>query len=217
MSLSDHEIKDLGNLYETIKSQIESRLAEFHHLGENGTDEEIFSELAFCLLTPQSRARSCWAAVEGLISRNLLCAGSPKEIQEELKGVRFKYRKSEYLCQARELFLGEGRSLRAILSQFPDSFASREWLVDNVLGMGYKEASHFLRNIGQGEELAILDRHILKNLFRLGVIEEVPETLTKKRYLEIEERMREFARQIGIPMDHLDLLLWYREAGEVFK
>ena len=84
-------------------------------------------------------------------------------------------------------------------------------------GLGYKEASHFLRNIGVGLDLAILDRHIIKNLKRYGVIEEVPKSLTPKKYLEIEEKMKEFARRIDIPMPELDLLFWSMETGEVFK
>ena len=108
-------------------------------------------------------------------------------------------------------------SLRATLAEFADAAAAREWLVENVKGLGYKEASHFLRNIGLGENLAILDRHILKNLALLGVIKEVPTSLTKRIYLEIERKMIAFSKEANIPMGHLDLLLWYKEAGEVFK
>jgi len=86
-----------------------------------------------------------------------------------------------------------------------------------VKGIGLKEASHFLRNIGLGGDIAILDRHILKNLARLGVIQSVPPTLTSRRYLEIESSMKEFARSTGIPMDHLDFVLWYRETEDIFK
>ena len=68
-----------------------------------------------------------------------------------------------------------------------------------------------------GSQLAILDRHILKNLKLLGVIHEVPKSLTRSRYLEIETKMANFADEIGIPLDHLDLLLWYNETGEVLK
>ena len=85
------------------------------------------------------------------------------------------------------------------------------------MGLGYKEASHFLRNIGLGEEFAILDRHILRNLARLKVIPEVPVSITKKRYLEIEEKLRRFAADIGIPVAELDLLFWSKETGWIFK
>ena len=89
--------------------------------------------------------------------------------------------------------------------------------MENIKGMGHKEASHFLRNIGLGESLAILDRHILKNLALLGVIKEPPSTLSRRLYLETEKNMKRFSKQAMIPMGHLDLLLWYKEAGEVFK
>ena len=59
--------------------------------------------------------------------------------------------------------------------------------------------------------------HILKNLKSLEVITEIPSSLSKKKYLEIEKKMRKFAKEINIPMNHLDLLLWYKETGEIFK
>ena len=90
-------------------------------------------------------------------------------------------------------------------------------MVQNVKGIGYKEASHFLRNIGFEQNLAILDRHILKNLKFIGVIEEVPNSLSKRRYFDIEKRMMEFSKAAQIPMSHLDLVMWYKETGEIFK
>ena len=63
----------------------------------------------------------------------------------------------------------------------------RAWLVREVKGLGWKEASHFLRNIGF-RDLAILDRHILRNLRRHGVIRTIPASLPEKRYLAIEGR-----------------------------
>ena len=90
-------------------------------------------------------------------------------------------------------------------------------MVKSIKGIGYKEASHFLRNIGLGEDLAILDRHILKNLKLLGVIEKIPKSLSRKKYFEIEGKMYEFAKEIQIPIGCLDLLLWYKQTGEIFK
>ncbi|VVB71811.1 N-glycosylase/DNA lyase [uncultured archaeon] len=145
----------------------------------------------------------------------MLAEGAASAIQGELVGVRFNLRKADYICLARQQF--SERSIRETLSKFSTPSGAREWLVHSVKGLGYKEASHFLRNIGLGESLAILDRHILKNLALLGVIEEVPSSPTKKIYLEIERKMTAFSLESGIPMGHLDLLLWYKEAGEVFK
>ena len=84
-------------------------------------------------------------------------------------------------------------------------------------GVGLKEANHVLRNLGFGENIAILDRHILRNLKALNVINEIPKTITEKKYYEIEEKMKEYSKFSKIKMDELDLVLWYKEAGEIFK
>ena len=132
--------------------------------------------------------------------------------------MRFKYKKSKYLVYAREKFSEDGKLvIRSALGKNINTFKKREWLVNNIKGIGYKEASHFLRNIGFGSDIAILDRHILRTLKSIKVIDEISESLSKKKYLTIEEKMRNFSKDIKIPMDHLDLLFWYREKGEVFK
>jgi N-glycosylase/DNA lyase len=208
-------VQELLEIFNPVKEQIKTRLGEFRLIWEKATEEELFRELVFCLLTPQSKAKTCWKAVQRLTRKCMIAEGEPCQIQEELVGVRFNQRKAEYICRARAMFCE--KPLRATLAQFSSPFAAREWLVENVLGLGYKEASHFLRNIGMGEDLAILDRHILKNLALLGVIDEVPSSPTKRIYLEIEKKMTAFSMRAGIPMGELDLLLWYKEAGEVFK
>jgi len=88
--------------------------------------------------------------------------------------------------------------------------------VKNIKGLGYKEASHFLRNIGF-KGYAILDRHILRNLCRRGITEETTCPNNKKKYLQIEVKMKAFADEIGIDFDDLDLLFWGNETGEILK
>ena len=119
---------------------------------------------------------------------------------------------------ARDFFtVNEDISIKAPLRELRGEKDKREWLVMKIKGIGFKEASHFLRNIGMGKELAILDRHILKNLVLLGVIDDIPKTLSKKNYLAIERKMCGFAKEIKIPLEHLDLVLWYKEKNEIFK
>ena len=153
-----------------------------------------------------------------LKERSLLSKGEANEIQPQLNDVRFGDSKAKYIVEARHLFTKDGKLyLKSHLSSFANLFELREWMAENVKGLGYKEASHFLRNIGLGEEFAILDRHILRNLKRMEVISEVPASITKKRYLEIEEKLRRFSRDIRIPLADLDLLFWSRETGWIFK
>jgi len=211
-------LNDITEIYRKIKPVIERRMEEFREIWEKGSEEDIFEELAFCLLTPQSKARICWMAVERMKKNEVLLRGSYEEILENLQGVRFKYTKAQNIILAREFFMQEGKlSIRDKLKEFSNPWEMREYLVKTIRGIGYKEASHFLRNIGMGEKLAILDRHIMRNLRKLGVIGEIPRNLTRKKYLEIEEKMHAFCEEIGIPLAHFDLLLWYLETGFVFK
>lgn len=214
----ENAVKEMKEVYLSVQDEIISRLDEFKRVREKGSEEDVFAELVFCILTPQSRAKLCWAAVKKLADKNLLLKGNKNQIVKELEQVRFKYKKAGYIVEARKQFLTEGKiSIKPQISQFSDVDDAREWLAQNVKGIGYKEASHFLRNIGQGENLAILDRHILKNLKLFGIIEKIPNSLSRKRYLEIEKKMREFAEKVKIPMSHLDFVLWYKETGEIFK
>jgi N-glycosylase/DNA lyase len=211
-------IEEIKDLYISMKDEIRSRLNEFKRAWKTGNEKKIFNELIFCILTPQSKAKYCWAAVENLHSKNLLLRGDANHIAKELNRVRFKHKKAGYIIRARKQFsLDKKIDIKSLLEQFSDVHDARDWLVQNAKGIGYKEASHFLRNIGFAEDFAILDRHVLKNLKLHGVIEKIPNSLSKKRYFEIEKRMKEFSKRIEIPMADLDLLLWYKETGEIFK
>ncbi|MCD6449133.1 MAG: N-glycosylase/DNA lyase [Thermotogaceae bacterium] len=207
-------LEEVFKVYESAKPAIKKRLSEFKKLYRTASEDDLFAEMAFCLLTPQSRARVCWRAVEKMRDSGVLYSGSAEDIEPYLRGVRFYRTKAKRIVKARKKFYGK---IRKTIESFKDIKKLRDFLVESVEGYGYKEASHFLRNIGFGSKLAILDRHILKNLQKLGVIDNIPKSMTKKRYLEIEKKMEDFCQKEGIPMDHLDLVLWYKETGEVFK
>jgi len=108
--------------------------------------------------------------------------------------------------------------LRERLLSFRDPIERRDWLAQDprVKGLGYKEASHFLRNVGF-KGYGILDKHIVRSLYELKVIDSPKPPSTRGRYLDAENRMREFARTSGINFDELDLLLWSMKTGEILK
>lgn len=214
----NHPIQEIKAIYDSKRQEIGLRLYEFQEIWKRGTREEIFVELVYCILTPQSRGISCWAAVEDMKKSGVLFAGDASQIVRELNKVRFMYKKSEYIVEARRKFLDNPwTSMKSIIDQINDGHKAREWLVRNIKGIGYKEASHFLRNIGFDQNLAILDRHIVRRLQFLGIIGEVPDSLSRRRYFEIEKTMMEFSRAVQIPVSYLDLVMWYKETGEIFK
>ena len=208
-------MKALKKEYKIKSKDIKKRLEEFRDIG-NRDDRDIFSELCFCLLTPQSRALTCDKAIKDLTRTGILFNGDQSAIRSKLIGVRFPNNKSGYVIEARRLFEnGKGFNIKSKLNG--KMLQTRDWFVKYVKGLGYKEASHFLRNIGHGRDLAILDVHILRNLKRYGAIKQIPTSITKKKYLEIEDKMRQFSKRIGIPLEALDLLFWSHETGFIFK
>jgi len=215
------ELSDKNNLlvlkkyYKKFHKQIVERKKEFKKAGKDR--EDVLKELCFCILTPQSKAEKCWSAVKELFTLGFARLSLPlRKVQNILKhnNVRFHRKKATYLLGAVKNFDNLWRLLN---KKRLSDFALREKIAETVKGMGYKEVSHFLRNIGYSFELAILDRHVLKNLQAFGAISEVPKSMTKKEYLEIEKKMVKFSQKLGIPIVDLDLLLWAKETGYVFK
>jgi N-glycosylase/DNA lyase len=198
-------MKELLNQYNNEKTAIKSRLKDFSSI----KNQEYFYEACFCLLTPQSNAKKCDECIQILKKKDFQFKNF--EIRNILKTkTRFYNNKSNYL----KLLKTNWKNIKPIINKEP--IEAREFLVNNVKGLGYKESSHFLRNIGK-RNLAILDRHILTNLVKYKVIKELPKTLTKNKYLEIENKFKNFSNKINIPMDELDLLFWSMQTGEIFK
>jgi N-glycosylase/DNA lyase len=203
--------------YKLKKEVINKALKSFDKFSSL-SEEELFEELAFCIFTPGSKALGGGRAVAELKKKNLLFKGSRQAIAKTLRGiVRFHNNKALYLTEARKCFIKGGNcNLRNHVSAAAAADA-REWLASNIKGIGYKEASHFMRNIGLGADFAILDTHILKNLKFFNVIKKIPVSAGRKLYLGIERRMKEFSKRIGIPMDALDILFWSHETGFFYK
>ncbi len=202
-------LAELKSAHERKKEAIRRRLAEFSQI-KNSNNEKIFYELCYCVLTANGSAKAGRIAQKRLEEKDFLRTGIIKDCVE---GVRYCENKKKYLLHNRKNILDDSLELREFLSG--SAFALREKVAfdsRHFKGLGWKESSHFLRNIGF-RGLAILDRHILKNLKEFELIEQIPKTLTKKKYLEIEQKMKEFCERIGIQIDELDLLLWTEESG----
>ena len=187
-------------------------------MGRTGSPERLFEELTFCIFTAGASARMGLRSVESV--RPVLISGTALDIQRALVGRhRFPNNRGAYVYETRE-YLREhcGLKLQEALGNLKLADERRDFLAANrsVRGIGYKEASHFLRNIGY-RGYAILDKHVLTRLAEFEVIESPRPPSTKKAYLAIEERVNLFAESLGIDFDELDLLLWYTKTGEILK
>ena len=201
-------VKTVKELKETIGDLVDKRIAEFMKIHKKG-NEEWFSELCFCILTANSSAE-LGMKIQKEIGDGFLKL-SEQRLEKKLKelGHRFYNTRAKYIVEARKF----GRIKDVVTAM--DSLEAREWLVKNVRGIGYKEASHFMRNVGY-LDFAILDRHILRIMSNYGLIE-MPKSLSRKRYLKIEEIFKGVAERVKMKPGELDLYLWYMRTGKVLK
>lgn len=193
-----------------IKNLVDARLKSFKELNERSS-EEIFIELCFCILTANFSAERSIEIQKEMADEFLTIPET--ELARKLKqlGHRYPNARAEYIVNARQHM----RSIKNLFDKFNDEKRLREWLVKNVKGLGYKEASHFLRNIGY-KNLAIIDFHIIDVLVKHDIVEK-PKTLTRRKYLEIEDILRKIAVRLDLNLAELDLYLWYIETGKILK
>jgi len=195
----------------SVTEQVEERIREFKILHLKGS-EDWFSELCFCILTANSSAK-LGISIQKTIGLEGFLRLPEDELTRILRqlGHRFSERRANFIVRAREF-----SNIKDIVASFTDEMQARDWLAENVLGLGYKEASHFLRNVGY-DDVAILDRHVLRTMCENRIINEIPKGLTRSKYLEIESKLRDLSAQLGMPLSKLDLYVWYMKTGHVLK
>jgi len=231
-----NDIKKLKSEYSNKKDKIKERLQQFEKFFNepyswyyrNGElkllpvdtkdDNRLFEELAFCIFTANTSAEMGLKAVDAV--RNVLINGGADDMTKRLEGVyRFNNIRPLHIIHTRNHLKN---SLNFKLKNKIKSFKNKEELRDffalnkDIKGLGYKEASHFLRNIGF-KGYGILDKHIINSLHEFGVLKTNEKPKNNKEYLEIEQKFKDFSKNIGIEMDELDLLLWSRKNGRILK
>jgi N-glycosylase/DNA lyase len=200
------------------RDEIRGRLSEFKEVWQHGNDIRLWEEMVFCFFTGGCSAKMGLRSIDAV--RHLLEEGSQPEIAEALSGVhRYPNARARYVFASR-VFLKEhcDLKLRSKLESFDCALERRDWLVKEkgIKGLGYKEASHFLRNIGfMG--YAILDKHVLKCLAELKIIDSPKPPNTRSRYLTVESKLRDLTEQTKIDFDEMDLVLWSMKTGQILK
>jgi len=193
-----------------VGRMVKARLAEFRRCGRGGS-RILFKEMCFCILTANYTAERAMAIQEAVGGGFVTL--TERRLADKLRklGYRFPNTRASYIAAARKHIKGLDGRIKSSCS----GTELRDWLVKNVKGLGMKEASHFLRNVGF-EDLAIIDFHIIDVLVRHRLIRR-PKTLTRSRYMEIEGVLRGLADELGMSLAELDLYLWHMETGKVLK
>ena len=192
-----------------IKNIVSERIQEFKNIDKESCTQ-LFEEMCFCILTANYNAEKC-IKIQDEIGCNFSILSKDK-LTKKLTQLGHRY------PNARAGYIDESKKHKDLLKNVINSnngIQRREWLVKNVKGLGYKESSHFLRNIGF-DDYAIIDFHIIDLLVRYKLIKK-PKSLDKKAYLEIENVLRTLAKKTDLTLSELDLYLWYMETGKILK
>jgi len=206
---TDDLLHAISRLKDTdVRTIVIDRIASFR-ANQDQTDDAVFQELCFCLLTAHCSADHCLAIQHAL--GPLFLSGTREDIEHELRAHHYRFPpRAAHIVTARHYKDG----LTARLRTLPRD-ERRRWLADTIPGLGLKEASHFLRNTGY-DDYAIIDTHILDLLTSYHIIQR-PRSLTPTRYLDIETTLQKIADQAGLTLAELDLYLWYLQTKKIVK
>jgi len=213
-------IESLHVAHAARRKEVRARLREFRQVWRTASDARLWEEMVYCIFTAGASAKMGLRSVEAV--RPLLAKGKQKAMTRALVAAgahRFPNARPAYVVVTRDYLQSSfSMRLRERLNSFSDPFERRDWLATEprIKGLGYKEASHYLRNIGF-KGYSILDKHIVRCLAELGVINSPTPPTNRQRYLETESSMRDFAVAAGIDFDELDLVLWSIKTGEILK
>ncbi len=213
-------IESLRVAHAAQRKEIRARLREFRQVWQTATDARLWEEMVYCIFTAGASAKMGLRSVEAI--RPLLAEGHPDAMTRALVSAgahRFPNARPVYVVTTRDyLQVSFSMKLRKRLKSFSDPVERRDWLATEprIKGLGYKESSHYLRNIGF-KGYSILDKHIVRCLAELGVVDSPKPPANRSRYLDTETKMRQFSGEVGIDFDELDLVLWSMKTGEILK
>jgi len=188
------------------------------------TEHNVFRELAACILGGQVTFEQALAATNRLrdvevvkavrskTRRASLVRGVQNALRGDLNkctGYRFWRTRSVFIVDSAFGIYRDGDGLLPILRQTKDQKRTRECVVALAKGIGPKQASLFLRNVGYGDELAILDCHVLRFMHYVGLCRELPKSVGNIRAYEALERILSiYARGFGWGLQILDQAIW---------
>lgn len=188
------------------------------------TENSLWYELGACLLGSQVRFEQAQMAAKRLRVAGLLAkpptADDMRRFERtaarvlamsdgECARYRFAKSRANQLRRAAAALYARGGSIRALLGEAHDSRQARFRLVGTVPGIGPKQASLFLRNVGYADDLAVLDTHVIRYLCWTEAVSATQLRVRSLReYERVEQVFRRHADETGARISDLDVAVW---------
>ncbi|MBL1150315.1 MAG: hypothetical protein D8M53_08965 [Armatimonadetes bacterium] len=190
------------------------------------TEDDLWRELVACILGSRVRFEAAHAAIERMGKRRLFCepqrsscfqqyeqdvmeALSERNASGEPNRYPFFRIRANQIRRAAERLYNSNNSLHSFLESSHDIRNARRRLALEVPGLGPKQASLFLRNIGYAAHVAVLDIHVLTYMSWVGLTETPIKSIpTVRKYEALEDAFIEHAYSFGHTPGRFDLAVW---------
>lgn len=216
-----YSAKNLSKAVAAICPDIEARMVDVKPLEE----KYLWWELSCCILSSQVPYPLAMAAADAIDANGFLLGTNknsdillnqlteilttPLDVDGQRRLYRFPMVRARNLTIAHSVVALTGSSLLGLISSFDNVIDLRIWLVKNIPGLGPKQASMFLRNIGMSYDLAILDRHVLNYMSKLGIYSGANLSISGlKQYHQHEIALRKHAKKLDCKVGLLDWAIW---------
>ena len=193
-------------------------------------ENNLWREIVACILGSLVRFDLSYFALERLEDMQLLCQDRrsshfdqyEQDVMRTLSGEDlveyssnthrrypfFRVRANQIRCAAERLY-GELGSIRGFLSKANSVKEARRFLVSDVPGIGPKQASLFLRNIGYDVDIAVLDAHVLTYMKWVGLTKVPLKSIsTVQKYELLEDLFITRSYTLGYEPNYFDLAVW---------
>jgi N-glycosylase/DNA lyase len=206
----------LDDLIGHLLCEIERNQELPFHIKCEREPHRIWETFVFCILASQVTSEKARKACGRIMSHvpffdsKTSFTRLEEQIISELKHKdirhRFPYSKARQIAHSWFAFAQVRDEFDEYLLAFSSERQARQHVVATFPGLGMKQASMMLRDIGYSNKLAIIDTHILwyfaqsMNLETSGV--------TTKQYLELEDRLIQQADRYRVEPNVLDAAIW---------
>jgi len=185
--------------------------------------QDVWSSLLFCILSSQVRATTATHAVQVILGEVPFFEESLSsvDVYNRLNSIlrrgdvrhRFPETRSQQIANSWFAFAQVKDEFYGYLDSFSAEKDARVAVAERFPGLGFKQASMFLRDVGYSARLCVIDTHILWYCERMSL--PLQGALTTKRYLEVEEHLLALADTFGVAPNVFDSAVW--AAVKAFK
>jgi N-glycosylase/DNA lyase len=190
----------------------------------NLTEEELWHELCFCILSSNVHYETAYSALLQLRTKRLIETSGcslkliatelrrpiylPRRKDGSFRRYRFSRRRACDIVRARRYVYQMIGGVRKLLERTDNAYEMRDFLAGNVPGLGLKEASHFLRNVKFSDSLAIIDSHVAHYIKTSFPEVQNVDHFAHRTYLEFERLMQNVAASHNMSLAVLDMAIW---------